>query len=195
MKAYGLDAVPFKHEKMEEWRDALRRGIQYYDEALNLVIRGGVDDVWVTPDGELIIVDYKATSKTTEINLDAEWQDGYKRQMEVYQWLFRQNGFTVSDTGYFVYVNGKQDKEAFDGKLEFDVILLPYTGNTDWIPKLLPKIKETLMGELPKPGKDCQYCAYRMHAALAAAKDKPSKKSTKEKEGAEEVKPASGTLF
>ncbi|MEI9966803.1 MAG: hypothetical protein WDN67_04185 [Candidatus Moraniibacteriota bacterium] len=37
---------------------------------------GGVDDVWVAPDGELIIVDYKATSKDGEVTLDAEWQGG-----------------------------------------------------------------------------------------------------------------------
>src|SRR3989344_5692045 len=69
----------------------------------------GIDDVWVRPTGELIVVDYKATSKDGAVNLDAKWQDGYKRQMEVYQWLFRQNGFKVSDTGYFVDVNGKTD--------------------------------------------------------------------------------------
>jgi len=46
-------------------------------------------------------------------------------------YCFAQNGFRVSATGYFVYCNGKTDRHAFDGKLEFDVVLLPYTGNTD----------------------------------------------------------------
>jgi 2-isopropylmalate synthase len=36
-------------------------------------------------------------------DLDQEWQDSYKRQMDVYQWLLRQNGLKVSNTGYFVY--------------------------------------------------------------------------------------------
>ncbi len=26
-KEYGIDAIPFQHEKIEEWRDALRRGV------------------------------------------------------------------------------------------------------------------------------------------------------------------------
>lgn len=161
MKAYGLDAVPFEHEKMDEWRDSLRRGITYLDPATNLLITGGVDDVWVKPNGELIIVDYKATSKESEINLDAEWQDGYKRQMEVYQWLFRKNGFKVSNTGYFVYCNGKTDGEAFDGKLEFDIKLLPYTGNPDWIEPTIIDIKKCLdSSEIPKSDKDCDYCQY-----------------------------------
>ena len=161
MKAYGLDAVPFEHSKMDEWRDSLKRGITYLDNETNLLITGGVDDVWINPAGELIIVDYKATSKDAEVTLDAEWQDGYKRQMEVYQWLFRKNGFKVSDTGYFVYCNGKTDVEAFDGKLEFDVTLIPYEGDDSWIEKTILDIHKCLNSDqIPKADSDCDYCSY-----------------------------------
>lgn len=167
MEQYGIDAVPFAHKDMDKWRDALRAGIQYHDKETNLLITGGIDDVWVNPDGELIIVDYKATAKNGEINLDAEWQDSYKRQMEVYQWLFRKNGFKVSPTGYFVYANGKLDKEAFDGKLEFDVHVIPYTGNTDWIEPKIKEIKEALDGDtIPEAHEDCDYCRYRDAVSL-----------------------------
>jgi CRISPR/Cas system-associated exonuclease Cas4 (RecB family) len=161
MKSYGIDAVPLQDSRMEEWRDALRRGISFHDKENNLIIRGGVDDVWVSPQEELIIVDYKATSKDEEITLDDEWKIQYKRQMEIYQWLFKQNKFKVSDTGYFVYVNGKTDKKALDGKLEFDVTIIPYKGNTDWIPKTISKMKTCLMdGRIPKAGEECDYCGY-----------------------------------
>jgi len=161
-KTYGIDAVPFQNEKIEEWRDALRRGISCLHKPTNLIIRGGIDDIWVNPKGELIVVDYKATSKKDEVNLNAEWQNSYKRQMEVYQWLFRHNDFKVSDTGYFIYANGITDREAFDGKLEFDVKIIPYTGSDKWIDKTLEKIKETLMSEkLPAKGAECNYCLYR----------------------------------
>lgn len=162
MKAYGVDAVPLQHEKMEEWRDSLRRGITYHHPESNFIFTGGVDDVWVAPNGELIIVDYKATSKDGEVTLDAEWQNGYKRQMEMYQWLFRKNGFTVSDTGYFVYCNGKTDKEAFDGKLEFDIKLLPYTGDDTWVGEMLVSASDCLKGDtIPLSSPECDYCAYR----------------------------------
>ncbi|MDD4110567.1 MAG: PD-(D/E)XK nuclease family protein [Clostridia bacterium] len=162
MKAYELDAIPFEHEKMDEWRDSLRRGITYLDSETNLLITGGVDDVWVKPGGELIIVDYKATSKEAEVTLDAEWQDGYKRQMEVYQWLFRKNGFKVSDTGYFVYCNGRTDNKAFDGKLEFNIKLLPYVGNPDWIEGTIKDIYKCLNSKkIPESGDDCDFCNYR----------------------------------
>src|SRR6185295_6717754 len=50
MKAYGIDAIPFAHGELDAWRDSLRRGIQYLHEPTNLLIRGGVDDVWIDPE-------------------------------------------------------------------------------------------------------------------------------------------------
>jgi len=161
MKKYGIDAVPLAHARMDEWRDSLHAGVTHLHEQTHLLITGGVDDLWVNPAGELIVVDYKATSKDGEVSLDADWQIGYKRQMEVYQWLLRQNGFEVSDTGYFVYCNGKTDREAFDGKLEFDVTLIPYTGNDSWLPKTIIAAHKCLNdAKIPKAGADCDYCRY-----------------------------------
>ncbi|TSC52439.1 MAG: Uncharacterized protein LiPW41_209 [Parcubacteria group bacterium LiPW_41] len=163
MEAYKIDAVPFDHPKMDEWRDALRRGMKYFYEPANLIIQGAVDDVWKNnKTGELIIVDYKATAKEGEVSLDADWQIGYKRQMELYQWLFRKNNFSVQDIGYFVYCNGKTDRFAFDGKLEFDVSLLPYEGRTEWVEPTLMSIQKCLMSDsLPDSAEDCDFCLYR----------------------------------
>ena len=162
MEEFGVDAVPFQHEEMDAWRDSLRRGIRYLHEPTNLLITGGIDDVWVNPKGELIIVDYKATAKNSEINIDAEWQNSYKRQMEVYQWLFRQNGFKVSPTGYFVYANGRLNNEVFDAKLEFDIHVIPYEGETSWIEPKIEEIKKTLdSNKIPNANPDCDYCRYR----------------------------------
>ena len=170
MKTYGIDAVPLAHESIEDWRESKHKGITYQIPGTNVIITGGVDDVWVKQSGvsfdkaqdTLMIVDYKATSKIEEVTLDADWQIGYKRQMEIYQWLFRMNGFRVSDTGYFVYCNGDTDKEAFDGKLEFDIKIIPYEGNTDWVEKtVLDAIKCLGSDTLPAGGEDCDFCKYR----------------------------------
>lgn len=162
METYGIDAVPLADEKIDEWRDSMRRGITYNVHGTNVVITGGVDDVWVNPEGEFIIVDYKATSKDEEVNLDADWQIGYKRQMEIYQWLFRKNGYKVSKTGYFVYCNGRTDKKAFDGKLEFDIKIIPYEGDDSWVEKTIHDAIECLKsGKLPESGPDCDFCKYR----------------------------------
>ncbi len=167
MKAYGInDVVPFQHELMDEWRDALRGGIAFLHKPTNFYITGGIDDVWEnTKTKELNIVDYKATAKDGEVNIDADWQIAYKRQMEVYQWLFKQNGFSVSNTGYFVYCNGITDKEAFDAKLEFNIKVIPYEGNGSWIENTVRDIKNCLeQNVLPQPNFNCPYCNYRKAA-------------------------------
>lgn len=165
MQKYGIDAVPYKHEKIEEWRDALKRGIKYHDTELNLIVRGGIDDVWENANREIHIVDYKATAGKKEVTLEDEWKIQYKRQVEVYQWLFRRNSFPVSPIAYFVYANGLSDKEAFDGKLEFDITILPYEGDDSWIPPTLKALKECLVSDaIPASGTRCEYCPYREHA-------------------------------
>jgi len=182
MKAYGLDAVPFADERMDEWRDALRKGIGYLHAPTNLFIRGGIDDVWINPAGELIIVDYKATSKKVGPSSEDDLYDSYKRQMEIYQWLFRMNNFKVSPTGYFVYANGKSDKEAFDAKLEFDIELIPYTGSDAWVEGAVIDLKKMLLSDEIPPigtafgGGPCDYCTYRENAGKALKAIHKSKK-------------------
>lgn len=187
LKSYGVDALPLDDPRMEEWRDALRRGISTHHQASNLILRGGVDDVWVTPKGEFIVVDYKATSKKEGPTTTNDLYDSYKRQVEIYQWLFRQNEFAVSDTAYFVYVNGKSDAEAFDAKLEFDVVLIPYKGNSRWVDQALMDLKDMLMSDsIPKVGKafnggPCDYCVYRESAGKALAAQHAAHQGAKKK--------------
>lgn len=162
MKQYGVDAVPYTHEKMDVWRENFK-GIDYKHSATGFTVSGAIDDVWITPSEELIIVDYKSTSKDGKIEvLDKDWHDGYKQQMEIYQWLFRQNGFTVSDTGYFVYANASKDRKAFDGLLEFEVTLVPHKGDDSWVEKALLDAKKCLDSDaIPSASPECDFCVYR----------------------------------
>ena len=82
--------------------------------------------------------------------------------MEFYQWLMRQNGFEVSDTGYFVYCNGKRDANAFDAKLEFDIKIISYKGSDGWVEETILKAKKCLLeNEIPNADTECDYCNYR----------------------------------
>jgi CRISPR/Cas system-associated exonuclease Cas4 (RecB family) len=180
---FGLQAVPFAHDSLDQWRQNFV-GVFTLHEPTNLHIFGAVDDVWANKEGELIVVDYKATAKQSDVSLDAEWQISYKRQLEVYQWLLRQNGFKVSDTGYFVYTNGRMDLDAFNNKVEFRTKIIPYTGSADWVDPTLADIKECLEGDMPAIGKaamggDCDYCSYarqRTELTMAALKERRATK-------------------
>jgi len=161
IKKYNVDAVPIPHENLDKWR-ANFTGIQFHHEPTNLLIHGAIDDLWQNPQGEYIVVDYKSTSKSGKIEaLNQEWQGGYKRQMEIYQWLLKQNGHKVSNVGYFVYCNGNTDKEIFDAKLEFEITLIAYEGNSDWVEGTIIKAHECLNSDIvPESSPNCDYCAY-----------------------------------
>jgi len=156
----GINAIPYQHAELDKWR-ANFTGVQYLHKRTNLLLHGAIDDIWQADNGELIVVDYKATSKNGQVNIDADWQIAYKRQMEFYQWLLRMNEFNVSNTGYFVYCNGKRKNDMFDKKIEFDVDVIPYVGNDDWVDRTIQAAFECLnQNKTPDLNEDCDQCKY-----------------------------------
>jgi CRISPR/Cas system-associated exonuclease Cas4 (RecB family) len=156
--------VPFSHKNLDAWRYNFT-GVVALHKPTNLHVFGAVDDIWVNDASELIVVDYKATSKDKEVSLDSDWQISYKRQMEIYQWLLRQNGFTVQNTGYFVYTNARIDVDGFGDKLDFRTKLIPYTGDDAWVEPTLIEMKQCMDGDIPPVGDSimggpCEYCDY-----------------------------------
>ena len=179
-----IKAIPFKHDDLDKWRHNFT-GVHALHEPTNLYVFGAVDDVWVNDNNELIVVDYKATAKSTEVSLDADWQISYKRQIEVYQWLLRQNGFEVNNTGYFVYTNGRMDLDGFNDRVEFRTKVIPYTGSDTWIEPTLIKMKACMEGDMPAVGTaamggECDFCAYarsRTELTLHALESKKTRKT------------------
>jgi len=164
MEKYKIDAVPFVHKSMDDWRENFV-GIMHQHKETGFTVSGAIDDIWVRPDGSLIVVDYKSTSKESTIKTlsDSSWEDSYKRQMGVYQWLLEKEGFTVDPTGYFVYANAKvDDRRSFDDKLIFETTVVPCVGSNDWIEKTLVDIKACLeKKDFPATGERCEFCPYR----------------------------------
>lgn len=166
MKNYGIDLIPFQHEKMEEWRHNFT-GVRFLHKPTNFLVFGAIDDIWVDKAGALFVVDYKSTSIEATVTLEGIYKEVYKRQVEIYQWLLRKNGFDVSDIAYFVYANGRKDLKAFDAKLEFNISILAYHGNSDWVEQVVIDSRRCLeQSNLPEPEYDCEYCNYRKAAGL-----------------------------
>lgn len=165
MKKYKIDAIPFSHPDIDTWRNNFV-GKRYLHEGTNLLIFGAIDDLWINKKDELIVVDYKATSTTKEISLDDKWKQNYKRQLEVYQWIYEKSGFKVSKTGYIVYANASKNRARFDGRLEFELTIHPHKGDTSWIEPTIIEIKKTLDSDkIPASGAGCEYCPYRKKAS------------------------------
>jgi len=161
MTENGINAIPVEHESLTDWRNNFR-GVRVEDTASGFIAFGAIDDLWMELEtGQYIVVDYKATSKNAEVTLDQDWQITYKRQMEFYQWLIRRNGYDVSDTGYFVYTNGRRDVGHFEDRVEFRTKVLPYTGSDGWVSETLLEARDCLSSdEVPDFGDSCDYCRF-----------------------------------
>lgn len=163
-----IKAVPYQHADLDTWRYNFT-GVTTLHKPTNLHIFGAVDDIWINDDGELLVVDYKATAKdkpVVALGAEGTWHDMYRRQMEVYQWLLRENGFKVSNTGYFVYATGRQDLDGFFNKVEFETYVFPHQGNDSWVEKTILEMKKCMDEETMPPigkavmGGPCDYCTY-----------------------------------
>ena len=166
VKENKLNLVPYKHEQMDRWRDALRGGISYLDTNTNIEIHGGIDDIWFDPDKkELVVVDYKAQSSNYPITvssyLDSSWHLSYKLQMDIYVHILRKMNFTVSDLSYFYVCNGEKTNDKFENRLDFKTVLIPYKSNTNWIEKKIIEMKTILnLDTAPDIEPTCEKCAY-----------------------------------
>jgi len=162
MEAHGVDAIPFAHPDLNTWRHNFT-GVQYQHEPSGFRVTGAVDDVWVNPAGELHVVDYKATGANQH-----QIHESYQRQMEIYQWLLRQNGFEVSPVGYFVFARVNKGGGFGQGNavLPFDIFVESYTGDDSWVSDALLLARRVFDADEAPPAADaCPYCAYRESAS------------------------------
>ena len=160
MKNYDKDMLCFNHPHLESWRENFV-GIKYHHEETNFILTGAVDDIW-EKERKLVIVDYKATSSNYNLTFSGEKYDRYKRQLEFYAYLFMKNGFPVYEDGIFVACNGLKSKPSFEGKLYFDVKIIPHKLSLEWVEKTLYDIFDTLQQTSPPDSRSgCPYCEYR----------------------------------
>jgi len=137
--------------------------------------------VWEnTQTGELHVVDYKSTAQmsSTPAPLDEsfiappedpnkiDYKAGYRRQMEMYQWILRRKGFSVSNTGYFLYVDGQHVNESgmIDPEdsskawMRFNTAIIPFVGDDSWVEDALVRAKQSLVKEsCPNHSVVCEY--------------------------------------
>ena len=161
---HGLNVRAFDHPDIELWRNNFK-GMRI-SHSSGVEVFGAVDDVWQNLEtGELHIVDYKSTSKQGEPSIEVGWGEGYKRQMEIYQWLFRQAGHKVSNTGYFLYVNGSKQggfyREGTHGAMNFATTLIAYDGDDSWVhAKVVEAMDCYNADDTPTKGDECDNCRY-----------------------------------
>ena len=92
---YLIDAVPFQHEDLDKWRNF--RQDNFTDEYHGFTFYGAIDDVWIKKTEILLFRTLKVLLRKNLIGqkpgMSTIIQKAYKRQLEMYQWLFKKNGF------------------------------------------------------------------------------------------------------
>ena len=164
---YNLDElVPFQHEDLPKWRDSLHHGLESNLEGSNIILHGGVDDIWFDKiNEELIVVDYKSQASVKPVSantyLRSTYHQSYTRQLDFYAYLLIQMGFEVSSVGYFYVCNADRSADAFNGKITFDEVLVPYEWDIGWIEPKLEKMVAVLNSDIiPERTDSCENCAY-----------------------------------
>ena len=180
MTKYNLEhLVPYASEKIkdkdgndklliDEWRDSLHYGIKHRFKDTNIILQGGVDDVWFnTKSKELVVADYKSQQSNYEVNqknyFESPYKSSYKTQLDFYAYLLIEMGFNVSSDSYLYICNAINENKGFNGKMIFDEILIHHTIDTAYIEKEITKMIKVLNSdEIPDSNESCENCAYSM---------------------------------
>ena len=160
---HDIDAVPFAHAKMNDWRNNFR-GAYFTDEDKGFTFGGAIDDLWEKPDAQIIIADTKGTAKE---NFDwlqiaqTPWGKSYQRQLEMYQWTFRNLGYDVAPEGYLLYYNARKKEPMFNQEMKFDFHLIRLEGDDSWVEDAILRAKGYLeQKDLPEASCNCEKCNY-----------------------------------
>ena len=158
--------VPFQHDDINKWRDSLHHGLQARFKDTNIILKGGIDDVWInTKTDELIVADYKSqqsnygVSQSTYFN--SPYKDGYKKQLDFYAYLLKEMGFKVSNDAYLYICNAVNQNKGFNGKMIFEEVLIHYKIDTSYIDNKIQNMIDVLnTSKPPQSNESCENCAY-----------------------------------
>ena len=158
--------IPFQHEDIDKWRNSLSGGLKHRFKDTNIILQGGIDDVWFnTTTQELIVADYKSQQKNEEVTqgtyFNGAYKEGYKRQLDFYAYLLKGMGYKVSSDAYFYICNAKEVNEGFHGKMLFDEVLILYEVKADYLEDDIQKMIDLMnSNNIPESHLSCENCAY-----------------------------------
>ena len=143
--------------------DRIRKYIYWNDETTGAALRGKMDDCFVDKTGALVVMDNKTRGfPLKETAESAELDDIYAFQLDAYAFLLKQNGHTVSDTGYLVYYIPEPTDDIEKG-VKFGVHIKKLKLDPDRVPKVFRNaVKAAQQAKPPAQHEECELCHWLM---------------------------------
>ncbi|MDY6788401.1 MAG: PD-(D/E)XK nuclease family protein [Candidatus Nanohaloarchaea archaeon] len=159
LKKSDINAVPLDDEEFLSNCRNWRSKPWYENQDLGVVVKGGVDDLLVDPEGNIIVLDYKTRGYPPKGDSAPDY---YSRQVNLYNLILRSNGYDTADFGLLLYYY--PDKLLDNGDVVFHNEFRKVDTDLDSARRLVESAVETVNGSEPEPGGDCDFCKWEMES-------------------------------
>ena len=157
----ALGARFYDGPELKKWRGT--RGLKWVD-GENNELSGGIDDLLIVNDAFSVMDNKSRGSLPKEKKAREEKLGYYRRQLEIYHFLFDRLGYKVNDCGVVAVWHSAEKHVLHDGSPSMllkpkDVVPIAID-----ISKVQPffegAVKVLKRKTVPKPSKDCTWCAW-----------------------------------
>lgn len=123
---------------------------------LNVILRGGVDDLLRDENGNIVVMDYKTRGYPPK--KDSGAPDYYRRQVNLYSLILRENGYKTADYGLILYFY--PEKFTKEGDFLFHTEIRKVEVNMEKARLMVENAVNTLKGEIPEHSENCDFCEW-----------------------------------
>ncbi len=138
-------------EMLAQWRSNFK-GIQWVDANGN-IFKGAIDNLLVKS-GKLVVLDYK----TRGFPLKDDTAAHYQNQLDIYNFLFRKNGFKTLNYAYLLFYH--PNKVDTDGDVIFNTDLVKMNVDVSNASKIFNHALKVLSNDIPEAGEGCGFCIW-----------------------------------
>jgi len=140
-------------EKLKIWRSNFK-GIEIIDKNSNILLHGAIDNI-LKKGKKLIVLDYK----TRGFPVKEDTPEHYINQMDLYNFLFRENGYETEDYTYLLFYHPNRVNGT--GEVVFNTDLIKIKTDPKRGEKVFKQAIKILQGNVPKASKECGFCKLR----------------------------------
>jgi len=140
-------------EKLKIWRSNFK-GIEIIDKSSNILLHGAIDNLLIKGK-KLIVLDYK----TRGFPVKEDTHEHYINQMDLYNFLLRENGYETEDYTYLLFYHPSRVNGT--GEVVFNTDLIKVKTDPKRGEKVFKQAIKMLQGNEPKASKECGFCKLR----------------------------------